>query len=80
MLRQLGRLPDRSRRTFHTMVVITIRQKATSSADVLARLTKVDANEKTMIVTATAAAPSDRARTGGPVRGTRPRLQTRATP
>ena len=38
------------------MVVITIRQKATSSADVSARFTKVSANEKTMSVTAKVAA------------------------
>ena len=39
------------------MAVITIRQKATRTAGVSARLTSVEANENTVIVIATAAAP-----------------------
>ena len=45
MLRQLGRRPLNSTMPFHTSDVITIRQNATSSAGVPARLTNVDANE-----------------------------------
>lgn len=58
MLCQLGRRPDISTIAFHTTVVMTIRQNATSSAGVWARFTNVDANEKTVIVIATASAPS----------------------
>ena len=62
MFRQLGLRPDASRSPFHTADVMTIRQKATSSAGVPARFTKVDANEKTTIVIATAIAPRARLR------------------
>jgi hypothetical protein len=58
MFRQLGRFPDSIEIAFHTRAVITIRQKATSSAGVSARFTNVDANENTVIVMATAIAPS----------------------
>jgi hypothetical protein len=62
MFRQLGRLPDARSSAFHTAEVMTIRQNATSSAGVPARFTKVDANEKTVIVIATAIAPRARLR------------------
>ena len=62
MFRQLGRFPDARSSAFHTAEVMTIRQKATSSAGVPARLTKVDANENAVIVIATAIAPRARLR------------------